>query len=1337
MRRNRKRSGFQWLRKFLRELLIRLGFIRSRRSHSSQFPIPGVQPTATQLEAVQPNIQQNVQTVDHGGVVVGSISNVTGNVYIGGRPRPGIPFQIPPLPAYYVDRREVRERLKSDLFGTDVAQAGTLVVSAVYGLGGIGKSVLAAAIAGEREVQETFPDGVLWVTLGQEPQVLEELGNWIQAVGDRDYKPTTIDGASRHLRSLLFEKQMLLVVDDVWNWSDGEPFQVGGTACRVLVTTREAHIPGAVKIDLAVMNDDEAIALLEGYLKQTLTGDDRRFALELKTEVAGLPLALELAAAQIADGLDWDDLLRAFREEVARLEILDAPDFDPSQQEKTRKQRSLQASFNLSLKRLTDEGLKQFVMMGVLPEDVSVGAEAMATIWDVTIEKAKKTLRELRRRSLLLDGVTRGEAKTYRMHDLVHDTAMNLMLQTLGLGIDEVHNLVLDRYRITACTWFLLRNDGYIHSHLTWHLEKARREADIHELMVASDERGKSTWFETCDKLGQPAIFVQDIARAWRLAEQFYPYNPCQSIVLQCRYALIMGTMNSLLNQLTGNIFSVLVESKFWSIEQAWAYVNSMQDERMISIAISHLSSTDLTQTLFFEAAVEKARSLQNAYSRAFALKSLAQINSEYCTEALKAARLLENASSRIQILNFLAQIDSVYCTEFMEATQSIEDASDCAWALSSLVKINSAFFPEVLEVARSMKKKFSYAHVLSSLAEIDSAFFPEALEAVRSIEDKSDRARALSSLVKIDSAFFPEALEAARLIENELSRVHILINLTQILINLTQINSSDLSQLLEVARSIEDAKNRADILHVLAHIDSAYFPEALEVARSIEDAKNRADILSSLAEIDSAYFSEALEATRSIEDREDRLSALSYLAYIDSGYCIEALETARLIQDQSSHAEVLIALTKIDSSYFAEALKATRSIQLASDRAAVLIALTKIDSSYFVEALKTTRSIQPDFDRAESLKSLAQIDSADLSQLLEASRSIQNEYDRAEVLKCLAQRNSAYFAEALEVAQSIQDIPRRAEILIALAHIDSADLSQLLEAAQSIQSEYYSFYRAKVLIALAKIDSVYSLEAWKAARSGFVDRKAKLIELAQIDYVCFYEVLESARLMEDDVERAEILISLVKIDSDYFSEALEAVQAIQDEYRRASSLSDLARIDLADFSQLLEAAQLIQDDSNRSRVLSALAQINSADFSQLDYVNFSQLTYVDFAQLLEATRSIQKEFDMMNISRTDILASLANTVPQDLLPNLYKAITEITHNPSQAKALSSYISRLPLDRLPYTDWKTYLHLLAHRTRVDLMSDLATLYPAILHLGGEDSGWGTVEEMGRVCRQWN
>ncbi len=125
-----------------------------------------------------------------------------------------VPRQMPPLPDHFVERPEKQQQVKADLLceGTKV---GTLVVSAIYGLGGIGKSVLAAKLARDPDVQSHFSDGILWATLGQNPDILPLLSGWIQALGDNDYKPTAIESASNHLRTLLYDKRVLLVVDDV------------------------------------------------------------------------------------------------------------------------------------------------------------------------------------------------------------------------------------------------------------------------------------------------------------------------------------------------------------------------------------------------------------------------------------------------------------------------------------------------------------------------------------------------------------------------------------------------------------------------------------------------------------------------------------------------------------------------------------------------------------------------------------------------------------------------------------------------------------------------------------------------------------------------------------------------------------------------------------------------------------------------------------------------------------------------------------------------------------------------------------------------------------------
>ncbi|NES21944.1 MAG: hypothetical protein F6K41_24215 [Symploca sp. SIO3E6] len=56
-------------------------------------------------------------------------------------------FQAPSLPPYYVDRPQISQKLKQHLLGEATAKTGTLVISAIYGLGGIGKSTVSAIIS--------------------------------------------------------------------------------------------------------------------------------------------------------------------------------------------------------------------------------------------------------------------------------------------------------------------------------------------------------------------------------------------------------------------------------------------------------------------------------------------------------------------------------------------------------------------------------------------------------------------------------------------------------------------------------------------------------------------------------------------------------------------------------------------------------------------------------------------------------------------------------------------------------------------------------------------------------------------------------------------------------------------------------------------------------------------------------------------------------------------------------------------------------------------------------------------------------------------------------------
>lgn len=56
---------------------------------------------------------------------------------------------------------------------------------ALHGMGGIGKTVIARVLCDDPKVQEIFSDGILWATLGQTPNLLDQLRHWIVALGGR------------------------------------------------------------------------------------------------------------------------------------------------------------------------------------------------------------------------------------------------------------------------------------------------------------------------------------------------------------------------------------------------------------------------------------------------------------------------------------------------------------------------------------------------------------------------------------------------------------------------------------------------------------------------------------------------------------------------------------------------------------------------------------------------------------------------------------------------------------------------------------------------------------------------------------------------------------------------------------------------------------------------------------------------------------------------------------------------------------------------------------------------------------------------------------------------
>ena len=85
---------------------------------------------------------------------------------------PRVPFMAPDLPPHFVERPAEYEALKNLLLSPGPQGQPVAITTALSGAGGFGKTTLAAALCHDEDIVQNFDDGILWVTLGQTPDVL-------------------------------------------------------------------------------------------------------------------------------------------------------------------------------------------------------------------------------------------------------------------------------------------------------------------------------------------------------------------------------------------------------------------------------------------------------------------------------------------------------------------------------------------------------------------------------------------------------------------------------------------------------------------------------------------------------------------------------------------------------------------------------------------------------------------------------------------------------------------------------------------------------------------------------------------------------------------------------------------------------------------------------------------------------------------------------------------------------------------------------------------------------------------------------------------------------------
>ena len=203
----------------------------------------------------------------------------------------------PQIPVIATNRILGREAL-IDRIATLLVPGETL---ALIGMGGIGKTTLAALATIAQSVRARFYDGVLWTSLGPAPDAFFEMGQWISAADPRTADLAalpTVPARQARLREALGSRRMLLVIDDAWEAGHASEFILGGPNCAHLVTTRDSSLAallcapdGCIRVpDL----DEAASARLLTGLAPGLARHPQTHLARLNQYAGGLPLALTI-----------------------------------------------------------------------------------------------------------------------------------------------------------------------------------------------------------------------------------------------------------------------------------------------------------------------------------------------------------------------------------------------------------------------------------------------------------------------------------------------------------------------------------------------------------------------------------------------------------------------------------------------------------------------------------------------------------------------------------------------------------------------------------------------------------------------------------------------------------------------------------------------------------------------------------------------------------------------------------------------------------------------------------------------------------------------------------